>query len=447
LSAAHNLEENYFRAHSDKQEELILSDEDLTILACGTQWGKSIAGALWIKRQIHTFTNPDDNFIIASPTYKILNQSILPYFLNYMFGLGKYNSTEGTFKIDGCGTVYLRTETDPDSIVGIPNVKAGWIDEAGKIRLYFWENYQARAASKGARTLLTTSPYARNWMYKDYIKPITSGKGLPGVKLIQAASWENPFHTLFDPIKREAQKSKMDPRRFDMIFGGEWGQMSGLVYDCFDQDVNIVDQLALPAGTKYYGGIDWGFTEPFVLLVRAVTPSGEHYQVSETYRSGLTITDIIQIAKQKKSVFNIECFYCGKDQPGYIEEFNRNGLVAISADNDVRRGIDAHYELIRSRKFKIFKDTSPHTLDEIETYHYPEPDDLGPDDKAKDQLPVQANDHAMDAARYLSISLQYNEIKRSPVTHDEVKKREPIHDLNKFFTSLKKKKHHNDRVY
>lgn len=391
-----------------------MSNEDMTIGCTGTQFGKSQAGALWVQRQMFTFTDPKDNFIVAAPTYKILNQSIIPYFLFHMGQFGDFNKSDATFKLRNGGTCYFRTETDPDSIVGIPNVKAGWLDEAGKLRLYFFENYMARAAAKGARTLLTSSPYAMNWFWHRYVKPASQGK-LKNTKLIRAASWENPFHTLHDPNKRQQIKETMDARRFDMIFGGEFGQMQGLVYDSFDHDQNICEPETLPPGTKYYGGIDWGYTEPFVLTIRAVTPYGDHYQVSEYYKSGLTISDIIKVCKQKKQIFNIQMFYCGPDQPGYIEELNRNGIPAVKADNDIRRGIDAHYELIKSRRYKIFKGNSPFTIDELETYHYPEQEDLGPDDKAKDKGPVQQNDHALDSNRYLSISLVNSVEKKRPV--------------------------------
>lgn len=391
-----------FNPHSDKQEDLIFSDQELTIGATGTQWGKSQGGSLWMKRQIHTFNAKADNFLLMAPTYKIMNQSMLPYFLSSMQGYGRYNKSEAVFEINGGGNAYFRTETDPDSIVGIPRTRAYWLDEAGKVGLYFWENVQARAASVGAKGLLTTSPYSRNWLFKDYIKPKLAGKK-PDLKLIQAPSWENPYHTLHDVTKRNAKRADMDPRRFDMLFGGEWGQMQGLVYDCFDEDQNQIEPHLLPEGTVYYAGIDWGFTEPFVLKIRGFTPSGDEFSVSEFYKSGLTITDIIEVALQKKKTFNIKRFFCGPDQPGYIEEFNRSGLSAVAADNDVRRGIDLHYNLIRTRKLKYFRGHNPYTLDEIEMYHYPDAEDLKPDEDSKELSPVGQNDHSMDADRYLTI--------------------------------------------
>jgi hypothetical protein len=416
-----------FKPHSLKQERIIFSDADLTIAATGTQFGKSMSAALWFKRQIHLHTNPTDNFLLLAPTYPIMQQSALPYFLRAMEGWGTHNGTAREFRLHSGGVVYIRTETDPDSIVGVPNVRAYWLDEAGKARLYFWENLRARAASKGAKGLLTTSPYSRNWLYRDYIKPKLAG-GLSHIELIQAASWENPYHTLHDPVKRRQERESMDPRRFDMIFGGEWGQMVGLVYDCWDDDLNYVDEFTLPHGTKFYGGIDWGYyPDPFVVQVRAVTPDGRHYGVSEFSKVQLTIKDIIEVLKSKRQIFNISVFYCDPSQPGYIEELNRAGLPAVGADNDIRRGVDVHYELIKSRRYKEFKGAMVLAAEERELYHYPEPKDLKDDQGSKELLPVDKDNHAMDCSRYLSLMTYRNDAaKLTPRAHDDKPQEETL---------------------
>lgn len=407
-------EEIRFVPHSNKQEELIFSDADLTIGSTGTQWGKSNAGTLWMKRQTHLFKNPNDNFLIASDSYKIMNQSVLPYFLHYMRGFGEYKSTTAEFKLNTGGTVYIRTGTDPDSIVGIPNVRAYWLDEAGKARLYFWNNIKARAAAKGARGLLTTSPYTLNWLFKDYIKPKLRGK-LPDVKLIQAASWENPYHSLYDEANRTKVRAQMDEREFDRLFGGIWVRMSGLVYDCWEELENIIPAITLHPHTRYVAGVDWGYSpDPFVLKVRAITPDGMHYGISEFYKTGQTPSDMVNICKQKKQVFGISQFYCDPSQPGLIAEMNRNGIPAVPADNDIIKGIGLHYELIKTRKFKIFQNTNPYTLDEIDSYHYPDPQDLKPDQHAKEQKPVDQNNHCLDADRYITISTYRSNIKFQP---------------------------------
>lgn len=409
-----------FTPHSLKQQRALLSDKRLLLLGAGTQWGKTFVGGLRMKIKAATYTDPKDNFIITAPTYKTLHQSTLPAFLGLMNGLGVYDKKFDTFKINNGGTIYCRTETDPDSIVGITNVKHIWGDEAGKYRLYFWENIQARADFCGCGIDLTTSPYSMNWIPKELIKPFEKGLR-PDVEYIQAASWENQYHSLHDPEKRAHKKSTMDARRFDMLYGGVFGKMVGLVYDCFEESLHIVPQSQLPSGTKYYAGVDWGFTDPFVLVVRAVTPTGHHFQVSEIYKTGMTISDMVIAAKQKKDIYNIEALYADPSGAGHIEEFNRNGLPCIAADNDIRRGLDLHYGLIKQGLYRVFQGTSPHTVDEYAGYHYPEPEELEPDQDSKEQLPVGQGDHSMDANRYVTIMTTRASEKHVPKAARETK--------------------------
>lgn len=369
-----------------------------------------------MKLKNHTYIDEQDNFLIVAPTYKILVQSTLPPYLNIMRGCGTFNKADMTFKINGGGTVYMRSGTDPDSIVGITNVRAVWGDEAGLFSLYFSENIAARAAFRGAQVLYTTSPYALNWLYKDIIRPkMKNASSRSDVTLIQAASWENPY---FPKDVIERNRATMDDRRFRALFGGEWTRAAGLVYDCFNEDENQCESFSMPAGTRFFGGVDWGYTDPFVLKIRAITPSGNHYGVSEFYKSGLTISDIVSVIKQKNAIFKMAAVYCDPSQPAHIEELCRNGIPAMAADNNIRLGIDRHYELMKTRRLKYFKGLNPNTIDEIETYHYPAPDELGPDDDTKEQLPVDQHNHANDAERYITMMTWNSANRLSPVVPD-----------------------------
>ena len=432
---------NIFEPHSLKQNQAILSNKRILLLATGTQWGKTSVGAIRMKMKTHEFTSKHDNFLITAPSYKTMHQSTLPAFLNYMEDCGTYDKKFDVFRLNTGGNVYCRTETDPDSIVGITNIRHVWSDEAGKYRLYFWENIQARADFCGAGIDLTTSPYSMNWVAKELIFPTQKGSRTD-VEYITAASWDSKYHSLHDPIRRQLKESTMDSRRFNMIYGGEFGQMAGLVYDCFLENLHICEPIRLPEGTKYYGGIDWGYTDPFVISIRALTPTGLQYKVSEFYKTGLTPSEMIVAAKQKMTIFNVEKFYADPSRPEYIEAFNRERIPTVKADNNIRIGIDAHYELIQSGRYKIFKNTSPYTIDEYASYHYPEEKDLGPDDDSKEILPVDAGNHTMDTERYLSMALRSKSIDRhSPrVPNDSMSdKIRQDHNLRiKFLKKLKK---------
>ncbi len=402
-----------------KQELALFSPKPIVVMSFGIQAGKTSTGANKCKMKMHEYTDPTDNFLITSPSYKILQQSTLPAFMRIMGDYGEYNKSLAEFKMHGGGTAYFRTATDPNSIVGITNVRFIWPDEAGLYSLHFWENIQARAAFKQAQIFLTTSPYSLNWMFKEIIRPkMKNPNARPDVELVQGRSDENPYFPKESYLKF---KETMDPRRFNMMFGGEWTKAEGLVYDCFDEEENVCEPFVFPSGTRFIAAVDWGFTHPFVILVIAITPTNRFFQVSEVYKSGLTLSQMVEIAQQKRSVFNIERFYCGPDQPGNIEEFCRHGLSAVAADNRVQVGIDRVYELVKSRHYKIIRGTSPFTIDEFETYHYAEPDDIAPDKDRKERGPVKQSDDAMDALRYGLISVARNFIKTVPKAPDEVK--------------------------
>lgn len=402
-----------FVPHTLKQERIIFSEESIVIGATGIQFGKTEGGVIWKKILMHTYTDPTDNFLVTSPTFRILRQSTLPPFLHYMNGLGEFDAQDQCFRMYRGGTCFFRTGTRPDSIVGIPRVRSILCDEAGLYSLYFWENIQARASFFKAPIRIVTSFYSRNWLYKDFVRPINKGIVIPGVELIQATSRENPY---FPADEYERKQKTMDPRRFRMIYGGQCERMEGLVYDCVDEDtIQIKRELVeLPKGTRYFAGMDWGFTHPWVLIVHAITPSGKRYQVFEHAQAGLTIEKIQPICKRAKEEFGISLFYGGPDQPGHIAYLNAHGIPTQAANNDVRIGIDLVYGEIKSGNFKIIEGTSPHTMDEFETYHYRDPKDLKPDQDEKEDEPVKQDDDCLDTVRYLIIMTSESHIKNTP---------------------------------
>lgn len=417
-----------FIPHSDKQERAIFSEHNITLCGAGIQWGKSRVGAVRMKMAIHTHTAPDDTFIVCAPTYKIMNQSTLPAFKSLFLDYwdDHYNDSKGEFHMPGGGTVYFRTGKDPDSIVGVTNVRHIWGDEAGKFSLAFWGNIQDRAAFKNCPITLTTSPYALNWLYKEIIKPKKRDPNArPDVLYIKARSDENPHFPAAVYAKR---KETMDPRRFNMVYGGEFGQMEGLVYDCFDEVENICDPCTLPAGTRFVAGVDWGYSHPFVIAVRAVTPDGRHFQVDEFYQTQLTPEMKLDAAKRLKAIYGIEIFYCDPAQPADIASFNAGGCPAVGAVNDIDFGVQKHYELIKARRYLVFRGRCPNTEDEYSVYHYPEPnDDRDADKDDKESGPVDSDNHSMDANRYATVELLAGGKTKRPYVPNEKPKTLDVH--------------------
>lgn len=430
-----------FKPHSEDQHLALFSKKPIVIAATGIQWGKTMIGVVWLKMMMHMFTDKTDNFLVTSPTYKILEQSTIPPFNLLCGDMGVWDKKNSCFHVHGGGTVWFRTGKDPDSPVGITNVRAVLCDEAGLYSLYFWENIQARASFKEAPIRIVTSPYSLNWLYKDWIRPWRKGDEYvrQELDLIQARSCDNPYFPMKEFLRK---KATMDLRRFNMMYGGRFDKAEGLVYDIWSESAHVIDKPHTDDLT-YYAGVDWGYTDPFVIKVRGVSEStGNHYSVDEYFKPGLTESQLIDAARRMKDIYNIKRFYCDPSRPEYIESFNRSGLPSFPADNAIRLGIDAHYELMKDQKFYVIKGRNPHTIDEYEQYHYPQLKDLKPDQKQKDELPVDKSNHCCDADRYLSKALSKKRRKKNRViTHTEAQEEVSLlidKDRDKLLTKRRK---------
>lgn len=392
----------HFKLHSPKQESIFLSNKDITIAATGIQWGKSCVAVACLVKAMFTHSSPNDNFLVTSPTYKVLYQSTMPVFMKFLKDYGRMDKKNEIFELFNGGKVFFRTGTDPDSVIGITDIRYVVCDEAGLYTRYFKDNIFARSSIKEAKIVMVTSPYSLNWLYTDYIRKYKTDPYIQETcHLVQARSNENPYF----PAKEYEKKQKlMDPRRFAMIYGGSFDKAQGLVYDCFDSNLMAIDPIKLPYGTRFFGGIDWGSTDPCAIKIRAVTEFGMHYSVDEVYQTQLHAEQILDHCARLKTLWGVERFYADPSRPDMIAYLNSHGIVCVKANNEIELGIERHYELIKNGRYQVFRSACPHTMDEYETYHYPEPGDLKPDQSQKKSinLPVDSNNHAMDTERYIT---------------------------------------------
>ena len=408
------------------QEQAFVSKRRIKVIAAGIQSGKTHTGALWIGSKAGQVP-PNSNLIICAPTYKILTQATLPKFLQIFKHFGRYNKVDSIFTFRNGVTAYIRSLTDPNAMEGITDVEAIWLDEGGLITRYAWDNVEGRSAFRQAPIMISTTPYALNWLYhmwEDWSKGIRDD-----VEFIQFTSKDNPY---FPDEEFERQRRLLDPRRFQMKYMGQFGKMEGLVY----QSVNLCESHPLPSGTVYYAGIDWGYTNPTAISIRALTPDHLHYRVAEFYKSGLTIEEIVKICQQRQQIYNIKLFIGDPSAPANIEALNRGGVSCIPGNNDVRAGIDEQVKLFREERFFIFKDDNPLGVDEYSTYHYPEIKDYKIDEDRKEPDPVKSNDHGCDADRYVSMYL--SKAQRVHLARDEADGRKIPEDVMRRLEWLKR---------
>lgn len=377
-------------------------------LFAGIQGGKTIFGAFAMQAMIKKWQRlqPGSNFIISADSYKTLHQATIPTFLKVISAnAGKYIQGKEEFVLKKGGKVFARTATDPNSVEGIPDCAFAWCDEAGKCSKSFQINLLGRVARLRGKVLYTSTPYAMNWLYHDVQKPFDRGER-KDIKVIQFSSADNP---VFPKEEYERQRQILDPKIFRRKYMGIHERMEGLVYDLTSD--NFCDAITLPKGTRYFAGVDFGFTEghEYSIVISAFTPDGNTYDIKEFKKAGLDPNAQVMLARSLRSIYPIEMFYCDPARPDMISAFNAAGLPSVAFHEGregykpIVAGITKHIELIRSGKYRIFRKACPQLEDEYETYHWPETDE----GIVEKEVPVKLNDNLMDARRYLTIGMMH----------------------------------------
>jgi len=91
-----------------------------------------------------------------------------------------------------------------------------------------------------------------------------------------------------------------------------FGKMEGLVYDCLEEEENVVTPFDLPNGTVYYAGIDWGYTDPFALVIHGII-RGAHTKSVNSRSQDLPLP--ISMLLEANNAFYIQTIYADPSQP------------------------------------------------------------------------------------------------------------------------------------
>lgn len=231
--------------------------------------------------------------------------------------------------------------------------------------------------------------------------------------------------------------------RFSRLRLGLWVSAEGMVYqDSWDRARNLIERnqvsryathlygdCGVPRDWPRYMAVDFGYTNPFVCQWWAVDPDSRAYLYREIYRSHMLVEDlarqILHFAKwhieagrlaptSKDSDPLPRAIYCDHDAEGRATLERHLGWYTTPADKAISDGIqavaarmkpagDGKPRLFILRDSLIERDPilAEHklpcsTLEEVEGYVW---DTRG--GRAKGEEPLDANNHGMDAMRYM----------------------------------------------
>jgi PBSX family phage terminase large subunit len=206
--------------------------------------------------------------------------------------------------------------------------------------------------------------------------------------------------------------------RKDRLYGGRWVSAEGVVYEGFNPSVHFVDRDKLPRGWenwRRFRSVDFGFQNPFVAQEWLVDPDGTMYLFREIYKTRTLVEDharkLIELAGPRARYEANVCDHDAEDRA----TLDRHGVPTIAAKKSISPGLQAVAQRLAvdpvTKKPRIYfvrdalverdealADASmpTSTPEEFDSYLWPK----GADGKTIKEVPIDANNHGMDAMRY-----------------------------------------------
>ncbi|MDP9351667.1 MAG: hypothetical protein M3P51_09035, partial [Chloroflexota bacterium] len=213
-----------FNPHED---QLLLWESDARYLGliAGTGGGKTSFGVPWLMRDVLA-AGPDGRGLATSPTYQMLNRSLLPY-MQWLWvrslKIAEFHKADMYFEFRDGQQVRLATADNPNSMEG-QHVHAVLLDEGGLMQRLAWEVAQRRVGFHEGRVLVTSTPYFLNWL-QEMVRRYKAGDPLYYVR--QFASIKNPSYPRaeFERARRELSHAE-----FAMKYLGQFERPAGLIY-------------------------------------------------------------------------------------------------------------------------------------------------------------------------------------------------------------------------
>ena len=245
------------------QLDIFKSTSTYTALIGGTGCGKTFFLPRWLYLRMCQF--PGEEWIVSAPTREMTKRNPIKYIKRFFDENNipyNYNKADLVMTLPSLATIYFVSAETPDRMQGI-HAKGIIGDEAGLFDRLWWDTAVQRIAYRKGQILLTTTPYSQNWLKSEVWDKWIEGDENFYVK--NPTSLDNPFYPR-EEYKRA--KERLPDWKFKMLFEGKFTKPAGLIYP----DYQTVEPFKIPANWFKFGGVDFGFNNPFAVIWFAENP-------------------------------------------------------------------------------------------------------------------------------------------------------------------------------
>jgi len=264
------------------------------------------------------------------------------------------------------------------------------------------------------------APYTMRWFVRDGAHDVEVGettKNARSRQFIPARVDDNPSLMEADPGYM-ARLEALPERERLMLLEGSWSVAhEGLVYMEFRPTIHVIDAFPIPDDWMKFRSIDFGFNNPFVCQWWALSPDDVLHLYREIYMSHQLVSDLgPQINELSKHDKRLVGTVADHDAENRAELEVKHQIASAPAEKTIREGISAVSVRMRpdpttgKPRMVFHRDCTVHldrrllaaglptsTIEEAGVYTYPGPRD----NRSPDELPLDVNNHGMDAMRYM----------------------------------------------
>ena len=374
----------------------------------------SLSFALWAMAKFN-----GQNFIMAGKTVGAFRRNVL-FWLKLMLQAQGYKIKDRRAdnlveisKGEIINYFYIfggKDERSQDLVQGI--TAAGvFLDEVALMPQSFVNQALARCSVKGSKYWFNCNPEGPNHWFK--------------IEWIDKAKEKNILHLHFTMDDNPSLDEDTKERYRKMFVGvfyqrfilGLWVLAEGIIYHNFDKDKHTIDEKELPKNFDfYYVTSDYGITNPQVFLlcgIKYIKGIPHLYLINEYYNTGtkknkygqeekIVKTDTLFLEDYKNFIgdLSIRKTIIDPSATSLINLFKENNIKVKEADNTVVDGINLVLNWLEEGRIHIVAKRCPNIIKEFFSYIWDEKAQERGEDK-----PVKTNDHALDALRYLLMTV------------------------------------------
>lgn len=362
----------------------LLNNERIAILQGGTRSGKSYSAIQYLITK--AIENSGVLISVVRKSFPSLRISAMRDFKSILkeweiWDDNNWYASENSYTFDNGSSIEFLSVQDSERRKGTKRNYL-FIDEANELN---YEDYFQLSIRTTDKIILAYNPSfpTNHWIFQQVLTH-------PEAQRYITTYRDNPF--LDDTLVKEIERLEQTSPSYWKVYGlGLEGVVEGLIFD----NVEVVD--IIPENAELMGyGVDFGYTnDPTALIALWKTEEGILFD-EICYMRNLLSNQIANFIKAAYNQWGRKEVIADSSDPRLIEEIFRNGInikPAVKGPDSILAGIDT------MKQYKIFlTKKSDNLIDEFYSYTFKK-------NKNEEFLnePVDTNNHAIDACRYVSM--------------------------------------------